>query len=137
MTQYEAVYGQVPPSPISNIPGCSKVQVVDQILQNHATMIACLKDNIHQAQNQMKQQADQHRSEHTFQEGDQVFLRLQPYKKISIKKGLPETSSKILSTLSNTSWNWSSSLQASLSTNFKNPSSLQCIMPQESGGEQL
>jgi hypothetical protein len=32
------------------------------------------------AQNRMKQQADQGRSERQFAEGDQVFLRLQPYK---------------------------------------------------------
>jgi hypothetical protein len=33
----------------------------------------------------MKQQADQGCSEHQFVEGDHVFLRLQPYKKTSIK----------------------------------------------------
>jgi hypothetical protein len=33
----------------------------------------------------MKQQADQGRSEHQFAEGDQVFLRLQPYKQTSLK----------------------------------------------------
>lgn len=55
MNQYEAVYGQLPPSPISYIPGCSKVQSVDQLLQNHAAMLSHLKDNLHQAQNQMKQ----------------------------------------------------------------------------------
>jgi hypothetical protein len=37
------------------------------------------------AQNRMKKQADQDRSEHQFVEGDQVFLRLQPYKKTSLK----------------------------------------------------
>jgi hypothetical protein len=37
------------------------------------------------AQNRMKQQADQQCSERVFQEGDQVFLRLQPYKKTSLK----------------------------------------------------
>jgi hypothetical protein len=37
------------------------------------------------AHNHMKQQADQGRSEHQFAEGDQVFLRLQPYKKNSLK----------------------------------------------------
>eukprot|EP00253_Pinus_taeda_P025507 PITA_25507 len=47
MTPYEIVYGQLPPSPISYIPGCSKVQAVDQLLQNRATMIARLKDNLH------------------------------------------------------------------------------------------
>jgi hypothetical protein len=37
------------------------------------------------AQNRMKQQADQGRSERHFVEGDQVFLRMQPYKKTSLK----------------------------------------------------
>ena len=34
----------------------------------------------------MKQQADQHRSERSFEEGDWVFLRLQPYKQMSLKQ---------------------------------------------------
>jgi hypothetical protein len=33
----------------------------------------------------MKKQADQGRSERQFSKGDQVFLRLQPYKKTSLK----------------------------------------------------
>jgi uncharacterized protein YpbB len=37
------------------------------------------------AQNHMKQKADQGRSECQFAEGDQVFLRLQPYKQNSLK----------------------------------------------------
>ena len=37
------------------------------------------------AQNRMKQQADQGRSERQFAEGDQVFLRLQPFKQTSLK----------------------------------------------------
>jgi hypothetical protein len=36
-------------------------------------------------QNHMKQQVDQRRFKWIFQEGDQVFLRLQPYKKTSFK----------------------------------------------------
>ena len=38
------------------------------------------------AQNHMKQQVDQHCSERSFEIGDWVFLRLQPYKQISRKK---------------------------------------------------
>jgi hypothetical protein len=34
----------------------------------------------------MKQQANQHRSERSFEVGDWVFLRLQPYKQMSLKK---------------------------------------------------
>jgi hypothetical protein len=37
------------------------------------------------AQNCMNQQADQGHSEHQFAEGDQMFLRLQTYKKTSLK----------------------------------------------------
>jgi len=95
MTPYEAVYGQLPRSPISYLKGCSKVQAVDQLLQHRATMLAHLRENLHQAQNRMKQQVDQHRSERQFQEGDQVFLRLQPYKQTSLKdKGCQKLSPK-------------------------------------------
>jgi len=48
------------------------------------------------AQNTTKWKEDQHQGDTQFQEGDWVFLRLQPYKQSSLKpkKGL-ETSSKI------------------------------------------
>lgn len=58
-------------------------------------MLAHLRENLHQAQNHMKQQVDQHRSEHQFQEGDQVFLRLKPYKQTLLKdKGCQKLSPK-------------------------------------------
>ena len=34
----------------------------------------------------MKQQTDQHRSDKSFDVGDRVFLQLQPYKQMSLKK---------------------------------------------------
>jgi hypothetical protein len=36
------------------------------------------------AQNRMKQQINQHHSEREFEVGDWVFLRLQPYKQMSL-----------------------------------------------------
>lgn len=39
------------------------------------------------AQNKMKQQADKKRSKREFAVGDWVYLRLQPYKQASIKRG--------------------------------------------------
>jgi hypothetical protein len=38
------------------------------------------------ARNRMKQQADQHHSERSFEVGDWVFLRIQPYKQMSLKQ---------------------------------------------------
>eukprot|EP00253_Pinus_taeda_P001439 PITA_01439 len=48
-------------------------------------MLAHLKGNLHQAQNHMKQQADQHRSKHKFQEGDQCIGE------VAYKLALPPT----------------------------------------------
>jgi len=43
-----------------------------------------LKDNLAKAQNRMKKYADSHRTERSFEIGDMVFLRLQPYRQISV-----------------------------------------------------
>jgi hypothetical protein len=45
-----------------------------------------LKDHLHRAQNQHKVLADKHRVERTFEVGDLVYLRLQSYRKASIKE---------------------------------------------------
>ena len=76
MTPFEEVYGQNTPSVLSYFPGVSKVHEVDQTLTVREDILCTLKENLVMAQNRMKQQADQGRSEHQFVEGDQVFLRL-------------------------------------------------------------
>jgi hypothetical protein len=85
MTPFEAVYGHKPPSVLSYLPGASKVQAVDQILTVREAILRTLKENLVMAQSRMKQQANQGHSECQFAEGDQVFLRLQPYKQTSLK----------------------------------------------------
>ena len=85
MIHFEAVYGQKPPSILSYMPSVSKVQAVDQTLTIRETILCTLKENLFMAQNRMKQQDDQGHSECQFVEGDQVFLRLQPYKQTSLK----------------------------------------------------
>jgi hypothetical protein len=59
--------------------------VVDQTLTVREAILHTLKENLVMAQNHMKQQADQGRSERQFEEGDHVFLCLQPYKQNSLK----------------------------------------------------
>ena len=85
MTPFEVVYGQNAPSFISYMLGISKFQEVDTNLTFCEAILHALKDNLVMDQNRMKQQADQGRSEHQFVEGDQVFLRLQPYKQTSLE----------------------------------------------------
>jgi hypothetical protein len=85
MTPFEAIYGHKPPPVLSYLPGTSKVQAVDQTLKVREDILRTLKENLVMAQNRMKQQADQGRSERQFAKWDQVFLILQPYKKTSLK----------------------------------------------------
>jgi hypothetical protein len=45
-----------------------------------------LEDHLQRAQNQQKVQVDKHRVDLTFEVGDLVYLRLQPYRQDSIKR---------------------------------------------------
>ena len=71
-----ALYGYNPPSITSYLRENSKVQAVEDHIEHQQEFLQLLKDNLSLAQNRMKQQADQHRSERSFDVGDWVFLRL-------------------------------------------------------------
>ena len=81
-----ALNGYHPPSITSYLRENSKVQAVEYHIEHQQEFLKLLKDNLNLAQNRMKQQADQHRSEGSFDVRDWVFLRLQPYKKMSLKQ---------------------------------------------------
>lgn len=61
-------------------PGSSSIAAVDQWGYIWEATIRLLKEHLYQAQNRMKQMADQPRSELEFQIWDWVYLKLQPYK---------------------------------------------------------
>ena len=54
-------------------------------MKHQQQVLQLLKDNLNIAQNQMKQQAYQHRNEQIFNVGHCMFLRIQPYKQMSLK----------------------------------------------------
>lgn len=62
----------------------SQVEAVDAILRDRQTTLQQLKSNLAKAQNMMKQQADNNRSEQHFLVGDWVYLKLQPYHQITV-----------------------------------------------------
>jgi hypothetical protein len=86
MTPFMALYGYQPPSITSSLKEKSKVQAVEDHIENQQQVLQILKDNLTMSQNRMKQQADQHHCERSFEVGVWVFLRLQPYKQMSLKQ---------------------------------------------------
>ena len=85
MTPFIALYGYHPPSITYSVRDSSEVQAVEDHMKHQQEVLQLLKDNLNLAQNRMKQQANQHRSEQSFNVGDWVFLRLQRYKQMFLK----------------------------------------------------
>jgi hypothetical protein len=59
---------------------------VEYHIEHQQQALEMLKENLTMAHNCMKQQADQLRNERSFEVGDWVFLRLRPYKQMSLKQ---------------------------------------------------
>jgi hypothetical protein len=84
------------------------------------------------AHNRMKQQADQGRSEHQFAEGDQVFLRLQPYKQTFPQgRALSEASTQILWPLHSSQACGTSHISVSSAQSVEATSCFSCFMLEE------
>lgn len=84
LTPFEAVYGTPPPTLLTYVPGTSRIQAVDECLRDRDAILKDLRHNLQLAQNRMKCQADQHRRDISFNVGDYVYLKLQPYRQTSV-----------------------------------------------------
>ncbi|KAA8536816.1 hypothetical protein F0562_029294 [Nyssa sinensis] len=80
ITPFEAVYGKPSPSLLTYVPGTTRVQAVDEYLQDRDKILRELRCNLQLAQERMKTEANQHRREVSFNIGDCVYLKLQPYR---------------------------------------------------------
>ena len=59
---------------------------VEDHIEHQQQVLQLLKDNLNFAHNWMKQHAEQHHNKRSFDVGNWVFLKLQPYKQMSLKK---------------------------------------------------
>lgn len=84
MTPFKALYGYEPPLPTFELVAQSKVEAVDQLLKDREIVNEQLKENLVKAQIRMKQYANSKRRERTFEIGDLVFTKLQPYRQTSV-----------------------------------------------------
>ena len=84
LTLFQALYGIPPLIHIPYISGDSLVATVDRLLIENEDRIRVLHHQLARAQHRMKQLADKHRTDKSFQIGDMVFLKLQPYRQQSV-----------------------------------------------------
>ena len=88
MSPFKALYGYEPPTILDFVLQEAKCPAAEEALEEAQRITKILRDNLSTSINRMKQQANKNRSERSFQEGDMVFVRLQPYKQTSLKKDI-------------------------------------------------
>jgi hypothetical protein len=86
MSPFRALYSYDPLSFVEIAFGDSRAPMAQDWIQQSQDILRELKDHLQRAQNQQKVQADKHRVDRTFEVGDLVYLRLQPYRQASIKR---------------------------------------------------
>jgi hypothetical protein len=86
MSSFKALYGYDAPSFIETVFGDNRVPRAKDWVEESQRILQSTKDNLQSAQNQQKAYADRHRVECSFEVGDLVFLRLQPYRQSSLKR---------------------------------------------------
>lgn len=84
MTPFEALYGYKPRQLCIPAQDRSSVDSVLDFQLRREAMNQVLKEAIHQAQHRYKQIADSKRREVSYAVGDYVFLKLQPYRQLSV-----------------------------------------------------
>lgn len=87
---FEVVYGRPPPKLIRFTEGSTALASLEQQLQERDAVLDDLKTNILLSQQRMKAYEDGHRRELEFREGENVYLKLQPYRQVSLASRINE-----------------------------------------------
>ncbi|KAJ3703306.1 hypothetical protein LUZ61_007011 [Rhynchospora tenuis] len=83
-TPFKALYGYDPPMLALGSAPRSSVESINDMLRVRQQMLFNLKSQLVKAQERMKKFADLKRCERTFNKGDWVYLKLQPYRQLSV-----------------------------------------------------
>ena len=83
-TPLEVLYGHQPLHFGIGTPSACSVPELDQWLKDRELLTRLIHQQLTRAQQRMKSQADKNRTDRVFQEGDMVYLKLQPYIQTSV-----------------------------------------------------
>jgi hypothetical protein len=81
---FEALYGYKPPQIHDIALPCNVAPDVQVTIMEQENMLKSLKANLEQAQNRQKRYADLKQTEHQFNVGDMVYLKVQPYRETAL-----------------------------------------------------
>lgn len=81
---YEVVYGKPPLTLLTYVPGTTQVEAIDHMLKSRDEVIKELREQLSCAQNHMKKKYDAKHTDKSFEIGDFVYVRMQPYRQLSI-----------------------------------------------------
>ena len=81
---FKLMYGKSPPSIPHYLLGSSSIEVVDNLLASRQEMLLKLRNRLLKVQAAMKLQADSKRRDISYNIGDWVYVKLQPYRQSSI-----------------------------------------------------
>lgn len=84
MSPFKALYGRSPPSLIRAGHNTTPVDNLDQLLQERDAIIDDLNYHLLRAQHRMQKWANKKRRHVSFEVGDLVYLKLQPYRQQSL-----------------------------------------------------
>jgi hypothetical protein len=85
MTPFRALHGYDSPTLVDLVFGERRAPKEKNWIIESQEILKLLKENLQTAQNRQKISVDKHRIERSFEVGDLVFLRLQPYRQSSLK----------------------------------------------------
>ena len=85
MTPFEVVYWQAPPTIHRYEHGTIVVAQVENTLGQRDEILKQLRENLWEAQHRMKLYEDRHRRKLEFQPGEMVYLKLQPFRQMSLR----------------------------------------------------
>ena len=83
---FHALYGRQPPTAIDFVRTPQEGTTIPGALADHVAVLQVIKEHLRRTRQRMCNQANQHRTDRTFEPGNWVWVRLQPYRQRTLER---------------------------------------------------